>query len=938
MRRSKSFRSFAVGFMLLLLAVLTPMAGIAGTPPAVPDIQPPATPPPEIRDVGHSYTYVESQTLRGLIWQDRESSLLPVSPTSPSAIEGLPRELDWTPVRRVAVHPTYSNILYAAIDNGYGLYRSETGGKLWRKLFVGSGSGWAIVFADDNTTCLASLDDGVYISTDTGDSWLDVSAGIDYVVAGAAFEPGDVTRIYAATLGAGVYRGTYTPGVGVSWTPINTGLTDEVVFSIAVSPSNTDILYAGGLNKVWYSTNGGDSWASVDDLYSTYSVYNEAIAVDPYDPDLFYVGSQRLAWVLTTGHTLGGFFRSTTGPGDGHLLLENVGMQETFVLDIAQDPVDDNILYAGTWASGFFRSDDYGDTWTAKNAGLTLPFIYAVEAVVDPGDPNNTILYAGTFYDDHGLYISVDRGESWNEVIPGPYPVIFDVTTTYSAYYPVVATSRGVRLWMDYPTAGWYISNGLTRDEPGIVLELAGHPSEPSRLLAATYGGGIWTSENAGASWTEASSGIGGSSVVFDLTFSPNDIDTAYAGSYGVFGGSYSGGTWSWSSVGRLDRWVRALDAEGAGLPDLFAGTNEEGVYRSPDANGSWSAMNSGLGELRIRALEALEGSDALIAGTNGRSAWKYDGVWTRTGPYIWAPGVVQIAIHPTNPWIIYAATDQGVYYSSNYGDTWTARNKGLGGYGDLVISGISIDRNNPSIVYLGTWGYGVFKWDVPNQRWVRLADPLKSSVVNLPAVQKNYSAPDEVVILYENFEGTFPGVWAVGDDNYLDGYYYWGKRNCRSFEGSYSGWAAGAGDSYLSCYSNYRDNMESWMIYGPFSLVGASGAELNYQLWLDSQIDYDGVCSMASTNGSNFSGSCLSGYSAGWIDQTFDLSSYVGQSSVWIAFVFVSSASTNYPEGGYVDNIELRKWTSSSDIAREDVPAALPDTLHEMPATFVRP
>jgi hypothetical protein len=62
------------------------------------------------------------------------------------------------------------------------------------------------------------------------------------------------------------------------------------------------------------------------------------------------------------------------------------------------------------------------------------------------------------------------------------------------------------------------------------------------------------------------------------------------------------------------------------------------------------------------------------------------------------------------------------------------------------------------------------------------------------------------VTIIQETFEGAFPGVWDVWD-GYDDGYeYYWGKRDCQAYAGSYSGWSVGAGadGSGLACGSNY--------------------------------------------------------------------------------------------------------------------------------------
>jgi photosystem II stability/assembly factor-like uncharacterized protein len=750
-----------LGFALFLLVGLTAYTATADTPPAVQDPVPPDRSQPEVRDPGYSDTYMQLLSISGQEFTKGGRTFFSDAVAAPSAVQSQPSSLSWTPVRRVTVDPNDSQTLYAAIDNLYGIYRSRDGGTYWEGVFTGC-DGHTLVFANDDTTALATLgyftgsyhaNCAVLRSDDGGHWWFNVSSGITRTVVAAAFDPTNAMHIYAATLGAGIYQ---TTNGGTTWVQTNTGLADDYIFSIAVCPSNSNILYAGGLLWAYRSDDGGNTWYIADNNYPC--LYTEGIAIRPSDCNTFYTGGRRLAGPDPDGLTLGGFFKSTAGAGDGNLVLKNSGMQDTFVLDIAQDPLDPDILYAGTWASGVFRSDDGGVTWQPKNAGFTNPYVYSIAATQGPV---GTVLYAGTFYVDGGLYKSTDRGESWTEVSEGSdlYPVVFDAITTGSADNLAAATSRGA-YWSSDGGQTWSPSTGLAGGQHGIVLRLASRPTNPSRLLAATYGGGIYASADAGHSWVQVE-GYYGSEYVFDLGFRPASGTEVYAATWGIQHSSDAGLTWS--SLGALPDpdWVRAVDARTGTHPDVFAGTYVKGVYMSPDGNGTWAAINSGLSDLRIRSLKATT-ADTLFAGTNGSSGWQYsmltrssvlDGqdepagvqgtnTWTKQGPYIPAPSVIQIAIDPSNTNRIYAATDQGVYRSTNGGETWVPKNQGLGGYGDLVDSGIAIDPNNPSTLYLATWGYGIFKSTDLGDHWVRLSDPLKSTQVYLPMMLRDVGTP----------------------------------------------------------------------------------------------------------------------------------------------------------------------------------------------------
>jgi hypothetical protein len=234
--------------MLLSLVGVSTYAA-AGYAPAAAQDPPPDVQAPEIRADGYSYTYVESMVITGKAAERKEGFLPDL--LSPSAVEGQPKRLDWTPVRRVAVRPGYSQHIYAAIDNGNGLWRTTNGGDYWEQMPFGLGSGRTIVWFN-SSIAIATFGDydgglgqyvngGIWRTGDGGNTWQDVGAGVDYTVAAIAFDPANSNRIYAGTYQGGIYRGDYSAG-SVSWTQINTGLSDTYIYSIAVAPSSPTVL------------------------------------------------------------------------------------------------------------------------------------------------------------------------------------------------------------------------------------------------------------------------------------------------------------------------------------------------------------------------------------------------------------------------------------------------------------------------------------------------------------------------------------------------------------------------------------------------------------------------------------------------------------------------------------------------------------------------
>jgi hypothetical protein len=215
---------------------------------------------------------------------------------------------------------------------------------------------------------------------------------------------------------------------------------------------------------------------------------------------------------------------------------------------------------------------------------------------------------------------------------------------------------------------------------------------------------------------------------------------------------------------------------------------------------------------------------------------------------------------------------------------------------------------------------------------------------VFLPLVASHYvpMVTGWTVIVAEDFEGAFPGEWQLSDQDPREGLHVLGPRTCRAYSGNHSGWVVGGGaGAGIGCGSAYPRHVEAWMVYGPFSLSGASDAELTFQLWLNSEPEYDGVFHGASIDGVEFHGHTVTGHSAGWMQHGLNLRSVLvlgdltGQEEVWIALLFVSDGVVRMQEGAYIDDIVLRKLVGEpADLPAEIAPAP-GGTAQSKEATF---
>jgi photosystem II stability/assembly factor-like uncharacterized protein len=197
-------------------------------------------------------------------------------------------------------------------------------------------------------------------------------------ITGLVVDPQERNLVYAAVDFRGVMKSTDS---GKTWTEINAGLSSAQVKTLAMDPRDRKVLYAGsfGLNK---SVDSGVTWGTT----GLGNLFPQVIAFHPQDSKIVYVG------------TNGGVFK--TADAGRSFQPMNSGLTGLDVRALAIDPVEPNVLYAGSYPFfPLFRSVDGGATWSASDK-----FYLGGNILVDPRD--HRIVYAGVLK-------SIDGGESW---------------------------------------------------------------------------------------------------------------------------------------------------------------------------------------------------------------------------------------------------------------------------------------------------------------------------------------------------------------------------------------------------------------------------------------------------------------------------------------------------------------------------------------------
>lgn len=545
----------------------------------------------------------------------------------------------------VAVSPSITGLVLCAARSG--VWRSEDGGATWSLALAGTATslmfdprdGTSVFAALGNTR--GSVTNGVYHSNDGGLTWL-LLPGISSPGATnvgriqLAMTPSQPSTMYAqvqnSSLGTafGTLLGIWkTTDGGVTWAklPIPNAASwgDQLWYdnTIAVSPSNPDVVYSGG-TPIFRSLDGGATWSITSpigpNLVATH-VDQHAFAFTP-DGSKLYIGND------------GGMYTTTDITAPVSSLnwnsLNNALAITQFYPGMAVDPENVASAIGGTQDNGIQRYD--GDlSWTnvyaCGDGGFTA--IDASAPLLGYGGCQNIEILRTLALNSSSIWVPATYGIDQTDRAQFISPFVIDPSNPQTLYFGTY------RLWQSQDSAGKWkaVSPDLTFGF-GTLKTIAVAPSDSSTVYVGTSNAFVEVTndiqDGGNAVWNDRSDGLPFRSVTH-IAVDPVDAGTAYV----TFSGFAAGSAQPGHVYKTSDRGVTWTDISG-NLPDLpvndlvidpdlpqtlYIGT-DAGVMVTTDSGTTWSSLGQGLPKVVVTSLVMQRKSRLLRTATHGRSVW----------------------------------------------------------------------------------------------------------------------------------------------------------------------------------------------------------------------------------------------------------------------------------------------------------------------------
>ncbi|MEQ8629833.1 glycosyl hydrolase [Ekhidna sp.] len=611
---------------------------------------------------------------------------------------------------------------------GDGIYRSTDGGASWTnmglknsehisKIIVHPDNSDVIYVASQGPLWSPGGDRGFFKSTDGGKTWKKTLGDDQYTgVTDMVVDPRDANRVYAVTwehhrtiaawMGGGEKSRLYlSEDGGDTWTQLKTGLPEGKwgKTGLAISPINPDVLYAAiELNRttggVWRSENRGGSWTKMSDAVAgaTGPHYYQEIYASPHKFDRLYMMNNRLMKSEDGGKTFENM-DETAKHGDNHAVAFKMS--------------DPNYLLVGT-DGGVYESFDLGATWRYME---NLPITQFYKVAVDDAEPFYNV-YGGT--QDN----STQGGPSRTDNLHGIRNADWQVVLNWDGHQPATEPGnpnimygqrqQGTLSRIDLKTGE--VTDIMPQPGPDEDFErynwdapILVSPHDPATIYHGSQR--LWKSTNRGDSWTALSG---------DLTRDQERLALPIMGR-----------TQSWDSpwdVGAMSNFntITSIAVSPQNEQVIFIGTDDGLIQVTEDEGQNWRKVEvSAMGvpsRCYVNDVKAdLFDENTLYVALDNHKEGDYrpylvkstdkGRTWTRIENGLGNKNLVwRIVQDHVNKDLMFAATEFGVYFTVDGGQSWTELS---GGIPTISFRDLAIQRRENDLV-AASFGRGFYILD----------------------------------------------------------------------------------------------------------------------------------------------------------------------------------------------------------------------------------
>ena len=515
---------------------------------------------------------------------------------------------------------------------GSGIYRTVDGGDTWTELTDGLPDGdkgriGIDIYRGDGNLVFALVEadargpgqgfgqggggkNGVYRSTDRGDSWEKLSSTNNRPMyySQIRIDPNDPERIYLG--GAALYRSS---DGGRNFTPDAAPTVHLDHHALWIDPANSNHLILAGDGGVSVSWDRSDNWYQLRNL--PIAQFYE-IGVDMQEPYHVCGGLQdNGSWCAPSDTWSNQGIRTrdwyNVGGGDGFFTVMH--------------PTNPDIMIAesqGGFLARVNRTTRERLTIrpiarpTEDEEERTLRWNWDTPILLSSHD--HQVLYAGS----NILFRSPDLGQSWEEISP-------DLTHNID---------RDTLTLMGVAGGEAQMSRNDGQSNYGNLTALAESPLDPAILYTGSDDGRVHVTRDGGANWTDVTGNVDG---LPPYTYVTRIVasNSAAGGVYAVFDGHRNddfnpyifasddfGESWEQITEGLPNTSLNAL-AQHPSAPNLLFAGSEVGVHFSIDGGAEWHPLGNGLPTVPVDDIVVHPRDNDLVVGTHGLGIWIMDDI-----------------------------------------------------------------------------------------------------------------------------------------------------------------------------------------------------------------------------------------------------------------------------------------------------------------------